>query len=241
MEIEVDKPVPDWNILLVSDLHLGTMTPTLLQKQVETMNALQPDLVLMVGDQFELSPKDVEQAGYSEVLRSIQAPQGVFVVNGNHEVRHGYLRMQNYAADFYKTMNMYLLSDTSIVLDNQLTLIGRMDTMRGVKRRSLESIMANTPKDIPNILLDHQPLDLAAAQHCDIDLQLSGHMHNGQLFPMNMVQWAKCLFNRKLHYGYRKMGNTNYYVTAGLGGSGAPIRIGTTGEIVLIRFKQKTP
>lgn len=237
LDIDVAQPAPDWNIVLVSDLHLGTMTPKLLQKHVETINALHPDLVLMAGDQFVLKQKDVVEMGYADILRKIQAPKGVYAVNGNHETHHGYLRPENRADDFYRSMNICLLSDTALVIDGQLALIGRIDSTRSFRRRNLDELTENLPENVPVILLDHQPEDLRAAQRCGIDLQLSGHTHNGQLFPMNLWQWGTCLLTGKLHHGYRKVGNTQYYVTAGLGGSGEPVRVGTTGEIVLIKLK----
>jgi predicted MPP superfamily phosphohydrolase len=82
------------------------------------------------------------------------------------------------------------------------------------------------------ILLDHQPVNLNEAVENNIDLQLSGHTHNGQIYPINLLVGK--MFN--LTYGHLKTGNTHFYVTSGLGLWGAPIRLGTQSELVYIHI-----
>jgi predicted MPP superfamily phosphohydrolase len=81
-------------------------------------------------------------------------------------------------------------------------------------------------------LLDHQPFKLEDAEKNGIDLQLSGHTHNGQFFPANL--YVKSMF--ELGYGYLRKGKTQYYVSSGLGLWGPKYRIGTQSELVVINL-----
>jgi predicted MPP superfamily phosphohydrolase len=93
--------------------------------------------------------------------------------------------------------------------------------------------MIGIDKNLPIILMDHQPHKLIEAQNNGIDLQLSGHTHNGQVWPFNYI--VKKVF--EIGHGYYKKGNTNYYVSSGLGLWGSLIRIGTQSEIVCITLQ----
>jgi hypothetical protein len=85
------------------------------------------------------------------------------------------------------------------------------------------------------ILLDHQPLHLEEAQQAGIDLQLSGHTHAGQLFPLNLIN--KLVYEK--NWGYLKKGATHYYISCGVGTWGPAVRTGSVPEIVEIRVVSK--
>lgn len=240
LTLEVDKPVPDWKIVAISDLHLGTMSVDLLKHHVDTINAMKPDVVLLLGDQFVINWRDVTPMGYAAALRRLRAPKGVYAIHGNHEEYHDISHSSDIRVEqLFKYMKITLLNDTALVIDDSLVLAGRADTSRIYARKSLGEVVADMPDSLPIVLLDHRPDNMAQAHDYGIDVQLSGHTHDGQLFPMNLLQGCKSFFTGKLYHGYKNMEGTHCYVTAGLGGSGAPIRIGTTGEIVVIRLKQK--
>lgn len=240
LTLEVDKPVPDWKIVAISDLHLGTMSVDLLKHHVDTINAMKPDVVLLLGDQFVINWRDVTPMGYAAALRRLRAPKGVYAIHGNHEEYHDISHSSDIRVkQLFKYMKITLLNDTALVIDDSLVLAGRADTSRIYARKSLGEVVADMPDTLPTVLLDHRPDNMAQAHDYGIDVQLSGHTHDGQLFPMNLLQGCKSFFTGKLYHGYKNMEGTHCYVTAGLGGSGAPIRIGTTGEIVVIRLKQK--
>jgi predicted MPP superfamily phosphohydrolase len=82
----------------------------------------------------------------------------------------------------------------------------------------------------PVILMDHQPVDLSEAVKNGIDLQLSGHKHHGQLWPLNYITQLVYEISR----GYRKIGNTHFYVSSGAGTWGPPVRLGNQPELVQI-------
>ncbi|MBN1185665.1 MAG: hypothetical protein JXB49_25510 [Bacteroidales bacterium] len=85
--------------------------------------------------------------------------------------------------------------------------------------------------------MDHQPVDIISSVRNRIDLQISGHTHNGQIFPGNLLAKLKW----ELVRGYRKIGDSNFYVTSGLGLSFIPVRIGTRSEIVRILLTGNNP
>lgn len=241
LTMEFDAPVPEWKIVAISDLHLGTMSAECFANYVDTVNAIHPDMVLLLGDQFVINWRDVVPMGYAKAFRQLRAPLGVYAVNGNHEGYHDFSYSKDPRVKYlYKYLKINMLNDTTVIVDGQLALIGRADSSRLHSRKPLSEIMEDIPAGIPTILMDHQPIDLSQAKDCNVDLQLSGHTHNGQLFPMNIFQRMKSLLNKKLYYGYRQDGGTQYYVTAGLGASGAPVRIGTDSEIIVLHLKQKT-
>jgi len=112
-------------------------------------------------------------------------------------------------------------------------VVGRDDKTNG-KRASLENIMENINRNLPVFLMDHQPSKLEDAMHAGADLQMSGHTHNGQFWPGNLI--VSAMF--ELPYGHLKKGETNYIVTSGLGLWGPKYRIGTKSEVVVINLTQ---
>ena len=100
-------------------------------------------------------------------------------------------------------------------------------------RKELAEIMKIVNKSFPVILLDHQPFKLEQAVENGVDLQLSGHTHNGQLWPFNHI--TKHVY--ELSWGYKKKGNTHFYVSCGAGGWGPPMRTGSRPEIIKIKLE----
>ncbi|GBD90007.1 putative metallophosphoesterase [bacterium BMS3Abin04] len=101
------------------------------------------------------------------------------------------------------------------------------------RRKELPEILQNIDKSLPMILLDHQPFKLKQAVENEIDLQLSGHTHYGQLWPFNFI--TNLVY--ELSWGYKKKGNTHFYISCGVGGWGPPIRTVGRPEIIKIELK----
>jgi len=80
--------------------------------------------------------------------------------------------------------------------------------------------------------MDHQPFNLNQAQENGIDLQISGHTHHGQLWPLNYI--TKMIY--EISWGYKFIAGTHYYVSSGIGGWGPPVRLGSRPEIVNIKL-----
>ncbi len=214
-----------FTIVAASDIHLGNVIRTRrLEKFVELLNRQDADVILLAGDLIDHSMRAVESRKMDQVLRKMKARHGVYAIMGNHDYYAGAER----AAGFYARSGITLLRDEAVTVDNRFVIIGRED-LTNRNRKSLNQILEGVDKSKPLILLDHNPAQLSDAEQNGIDLQISGHTHNGQIFPINLLI-------RKMYplpYGYRKTGNTNYYVSSGLGLWAAPVRIGTRGEILV--------
>jgi predicted MPP superfamily phosphohydrolase len=232
LNITVDKPLKNKEIKIVaaSDIHLGSyINKAKLKKYVALINAQKADLVLFMGDIADRNLSPLINQHMNEELSSIKAPLGVFAITGNHEY-YSVKRLETY--QFFEKSGIKMLIDKYVLVDNSFYIVGR-DDRTNTNRKALSEIMQGIDKSLPIILLDHQPFQLEEAEHNNIDLQLSGHTHNGQFFPGNLV--VKRIF--ELSYGYLKKGNTHYYVSSGLGLWGPEYRIGTKSEIVVINFK----
>ncbi len=232
LEITVDKPLQnkEMKIVMASDMHLSkTIGKKRLQQYVSLINAQRPDIVMLAGDISDRKVEPLKEAHMNEELSAIRAPLGVYAVSGNHEFYGGEPQA---IYDYLRNSGINLLIDSCILIDSSFYLIGRQDRTDR-HRKTLAELVRNTDKTLPLILLDHQPHNLTEAEENNIDLQLSGHTHNGQFWPGNLI--VKRMF--ELGYGYKKRSSTHYYVSSGLGIWGPEYRIGTKSEIVVIRFR----
>jgi hypothetical protein len=107
---------------------------------------------------------------------------------------------------------------------------------QGIGRKPLEQLLAETDTTAPVILLDHQPYDLSALASTPVDMQLSGHTHNGQIWPLNLI--TDRMF--ELSHGYRVFGKAHVIVSSGFGIWGPRMRIGTRPEILSITLTGKS-
>jgi predicted MPP superfamily phosphohydrolase len=235
--INIDKKnekYPELKIALVSDIHLGTMVyEKYLKKLTETINNQNPDIVLFAGDIMDEELSPILRNDIGNPLKQLHPKLGVWAIAGNHE----HIGNFNKAINYIKTLNINVLIDTSVLIDNSFYLVGRNDKdskrFGNGSRKTLKSIVDNIDKNLPLILMDHQPANLNEAIENKIDIQLSGHTHNGQFFPFNLI--TKKVF--ELSYGYLQKEKTHFYVSSGFGTWGPPIRIGSKPEIVFINLK----
>jgi predicted MPP superfamily phosphohydrolase len=232
LDIAVANPTQNKTIRIVavSDIHLGvSIEKTQLKKYVDLINAQNPDLVLMAGDVTDNIVSPLIEQNMAEELRQIKSTHGVYAVSGNHEY---YSEHPLSTERYLQTAGIVTLRDNSALIDQSFYIVGR-DDRANQKRAELSQIVSKLDSNKPKILLDHQPYHLVEAQENGIDLQFSGHTHNGQFFPGNL--FVKRMY--ELAHGYMKRGKTHYYISSGLGLWGPQYRIGTQSEIVLINFK----
>jgi len=218
-------------VVIASDLHLGdNIRVKELERFVSLINAQKPDIVLLPGDITDNELKPLAEQNMKDVLSRISAPYGVFAVPGNHEF-YGGEKME--IINYLESAGIAVLADSSaLAVNGEVTIIGR-DDVTNRERLSLKTLMEGIDKDKVTILMDHQPIDLSEAEEAGPDIQISGHTHNGQFWPGNLV--VKKIF--ELGYGYKKKSETHFIVTSGLGLWGPKYRIGTDSEIVLINLK----
>lgn len=223
------------NIVAVSDIHLGIIVGrSRFDRIVDTINRMDPDLVLLLGDIVDEELAPVIRQNLGESLRSIQSRFGVFAITGNHEYIGGVEEACSYLAEH----KVALLRDQSLKVADSFFIVGREDQSSSqfppfYRRKDLAQLMESVDRNYPVILMDHQPFKLNEAAVQGIDLQLSGHTHYGQLWPINYI--VNGIY--ELAWGYRKIADTQYYVSNGVGTWGPPVRIGNRPEIVNIRIK----
>lgn len=227
-------------IVVVSDVHLGWIVDIDRFRQMTDMiNSLQPDLVLFPGDIVDegIDP-DAEQQ-MPAVLQSLQPRFGTFVALGNHEYISGQAEQ---TIEFLNGNGIRVLRDEAVEIPGGFYVVGRDDRSRqnfaGGERLELSQIMSRIDATrLPVILMDHQPFNLDEAEQTGVDLQFSGHTHQGQLFPNNYITNAIYEQDR----GYLRKDNLQVIVSSGFGTWGPPIRIGNRPEVVnvTVHFSQR--
>ena len=236
-DIVINKKVDcgELHIVLISDLHLGLLVgKKRLAKAVEMINQLEPDVVLMPGDIIDENIGAFVENEMPSILRGIRSRFGVFGVLGSHEYIYGHSEK---AFLCLKQAGITILRDNYVTIANTIYLVGRDDLLRkqlvGTSRSKLSSILEECNRENPIILMDHQPVDLEEAELQGVDLQLSGHTHHGQFFPLNLL--IQNFF--VIDWGYLRKNKYQIIVSSGYGTWGPPIRLGTVSEIVDIRIK----
>ncbi len=210
-------------IVMLSDLHAGFHNRRAeVGRWVDLINAEHADFILIAGDMIDGNVRPLLAQGTAEELKRLNAPTLACV--GNHE----YITGIDKSLELISQTGINLLCDSSLTIGN-VTIVGRDDRMNR-RRKSVEQLMQTTNHDNYIILLDHQPYHLEEAEQNGVDLQLSGHTHRGQVWPLNWV--TKKMY--ECDYGPYRRGNTDYYVSSGMGIWGGKFRIGTDSEYVVI-------
>ncbi len=213
-------------IVQVSDTHLGIgVSVNRLKKLTALIQSLNPDIIVFTGDIFEethLRPQE-----YTAALKALTPRYGKYAVLGNHE----YYRGAQNNIDLWRDADIMPLLNTSAQAGG-INIIGLNDVKTShISREQFTALLAaNTDNNKFNLLLSHTPLYFEDAANNGINLMLSGHTHNGQIWPFNYL--VKLSF--KYAHGLYKYQNSNIYVTSGTFFWGPPMRLFTKNEVALI-------
>ena len=236
--IKIEKSVPGGmqKVVLASDIHLGMMISNgRLKRLVKAVNKQNADIVLLAGDVFDEDLGSVIKNNMGDLLKKLEAKHGVYAILGNHE----FYGDADTAEKYLKDHQIVVLRDSVAVTENGMTIVGREDltweNMTGKERKTLEELLVGANTENPVIVMDHQPYNLADVSKHSVDLQVSGHTHNGQMWPFNYITGA--LF--EISKGYGKIGNTHFYVSSGFGTWGPPIRTNSRSEIVVLEVSER--
>jgi uncharacterized protein len=252
-------------IVQISDIHLsGYMTRESVRRAVDMANDVGADLAVVTGDLITGMHDSI--ADCVDEVRQLHAPLGVYGCNGNHEI---YARAEDTAERLYQQAGMKLLrSENTVISYNgaQLNLIGvdyqRERTPSGRKMQMLGGLEPRVRREMPNILLSHNPNSFNRAAELGIELSLAGHTHGGQvqmeildvsISPARFItDYVAGLYHRPLLMADipKRMGETikliphapkglaALYVNRGLGTVGAPVRLGAPPEITHIVLRR---
>jgi hypothetical protein len=233
VRVSIKNLPPAWQgkkIVQISDVHLGhILGADFLRGLVEQANAQNPDLVVITGDLFDGADGQLEEL--VRPLDGLRAPLGIYFVTGNHETYLGVDRA--YAA--LKTTPTRILSDEMVVV-NGLQIIGIAYPERGFSRDLGEALRTLSTFDpqAPSVLLYHNPTGIGQAKAAGVSLQLSGHTHKGQLFP---IQFISRLVYGKFYNGLHSESDFTIYTSSGAGTWGPTMRTGNHPEIAVIHLE----
>ena len=214
--------------VLASDLHLGNVrTFGFVRRMVKMIAGLKPDVVFIAGDWYDGTPADL--ARLAEPLRTLKPPLGTFFVEGNHEEFSDHTKyLKALAAAGVRVLN----NEKAIVDGLQILGVTYRDATHGEHfRKILRSTGLDSAR--PSILLTHAPDRIQVSAEEGISLQLSGHTHRGQFWPWTRI--AARMYGKYV-YGLQSLGGLQIYTSSGAGTWGPPLRVGSSPEIVAIRF-----
>ena len=214
--------------IFISDIHLGAVNgENFAKKIVAKMKKINPDIIFIGGDLY-----DGVKVNEREVVRPfalLHPNLGTYFITGNHEE----FRDDKIYLESIKNVGIRVLNNELVML-NGLQLIGvddRDSTNPDKFKTILEKLSIDKSK--PSILLKHQPSRLDIAARAGISLQISGHTHKAQVFPLNIFSH---LIFKGYDYGLKMFGNMSEYTSSGVGSWGPPLRVGSNSEIVVFKF-----
>lgn len=216
-------------VVQITDIHIGpTLDRHFMRRVVEQVNALKPDVIAVTGDLVDGSVRMLRD----EVapLSGLSAPLGVYYVTGNHEYYHGGAA---WAAEVSR-LGLTVLHNAHRVIERaQARLVvagvtdhegGRLDPAHACRP---DLALEGAPRGVPRLLLAHQPRTAFLAKGLEVDLQLSGHTHGGQIFPfMFFVKLQQPVIR-----GLATIAGVRVYTSRGTGYWGPPLRLGPAPEI----------
>jgi predicted MPP superfamily phosphohydrolase len=216
-------------IVQLTDVHVGPFIGRrFIDRLVAQSNALAPDLVVITGD---LVDGNVRTLGHAvSALGGLRARFGSYFVTGNHEYYSGVEPW----TQFLQNLGISVLRNRRVPIGDgggAFDLVGVDDwggRRRGGRGYDLEAALRGRDRDRAAVLLSHQPRNFEAAAARGIGLQISGHTHGGQIFPMTMLVGLEFAYTRGL-YGHQ---DSHIYVSRGCGFWGPPSRLGSPPEIV---------
>jgi predicted MPP superfamily phosphohydrolase len=230
------KELDGFKIVQISDVHIGpTLGKDFLDGVVDSINALEPDLVAITGDLVDGSVRDLSE--HVAPLARIKAKHGVYFVTGNHEYYAG--------ADEWIA---YLGTLGVRVLRNERVVIGDGDAsfdLAGVDDWRAKGFGGDHGPDLPRaledrdaarelVLLAHQPKQATEAAKLGVGLQLSGHTHGGQIFPWGLF----VRIDQPFIAGLDRDGDFQIYTSRGTGYWGPPMRVGAPSEISALTLRR---
>lgn len=236
--LNLHSDLKDFNIVQLTDFHIGqTIGLSYVHAVVERVNSLNPDIIVITGDLVDGFVHQIKE--WVEPLSTLKAKYGIYYVTGNHEYywdATGWIQfMQSIGCVYLGNSNQTISIGNANVVIAGLTDLAAIKFNENEKTDCIKSTENASVKSDLKILLAHQPNSAFEAAKLNFyDLQISGHTHGGQMWPMTWM----------IHFiQYFRPGLTLYekmwvYVSRGTGYWGPPSRLGSDSEITHIFFKQ---
>jgi uncharacterized protein len=209
----------------ITDVHIGSRSVKFLERVMQKVNNLNAEFLCITGDFIDTPGIGEEQL---EALRRCPIP--IYFSIGNHE-RYEDL---DEILDRLQRLGVIVLR-THTATHGAVQLIGIDDSEHPAQvERELAKLQIDTDRFV--LLLYHRPRGLKAAAAAGVDLMISGHTHNGQVVPFNLV--VRRVFDQTV--GLFRDGLTQLYVSPGTGTWGPVMRLGSRGEVTLFEIRPLT-
>ena len=218
LEFISSKIERNYKLIFISDVHLGSNSAKYLKEIIKIIKRTKYDALIIGGDLVDSSSFNIDNFKMFKTLK-----KKILYVTGNHEF---YLNNSEKILKSLVSNNIQIIDNKKIQIDD-INVIGIGDNT-SYKDRSILISKLNM-KEKFNILVSHKPI-FWDESHDKIDLMLSGHTHNGQIFPFNFL--VKIKF--KYIYGIYQKKNSSLYVSSGIGCWGPRMRLGTQNELVSV-------
>ena len=222
LSIDTNLIKKSFKFVFISDVHIGSNHPSSLKKLVSTINSLDFNFLVIGGDLIDSSAFKIHDLNE---LKKINRP--IFFVTGNHEY---YVKNYKKHLQDLHTVGIKILDNQSLQLEG-INLIGISDNI--ANQSKIDYVMRLSQKDLFNLLIVHKPSIWKKVSN-NANLMLSGHTHNGQIFPFNFI--VKLQFRE--NYGLYKSMNNLLYVSSGSATWGPKLRIGSNNEIIYVELKK---
>lgn len=236
----IDVPIRDLaptlsglRIAQISDLHVGhTIGRGFVESVLRTVNTLNADLIVITGDLTDGTVEMLREA--IAPLAELDAPLGVYYVTGNHEYYWG--DAEGWVAELRRLGLQPLVNEHVLLSRGEAAIVlgGVTDFRAGDyisgHRSDPHRAFSSAPEGVPRVLLAHQPRTVESITGLNVDLQLSGHTHGGQIFPFHFA----ALLTQPLLSGLQRFGETWLYVNRGTGYWGPPFRLFSSAEVSVL-------
>jgi predicted MPP superfamily phosphohydrolase len=228
-------------IVQLSDLHIGPHTNRrFLERVVNAARSLQPDIIAVTGDLIDDRAEDV--AVYARALGSLEAPLGVYMIPGNHDVYAGWDEVEESLRDAH--LGTVLVNDVELLHRGgaTLALVGTGDPAGGARGTSraapdVELALAGVPARATTIAFAHNPALWPALAARGVALTLSGHTHWGQ-FALPKLGWSLASPFLEHAMGAHTEKGSLLYISPGTGYWGIPFRLGAPPEVTLVTLRR---
>jgi len=223
-------------LAVLSDLHLGNLLDdSWLAARVDQVDAMHPDVILVVGDVVEGDSDAERSEKIMTQLRRLSAPLGVWGVTGNHD-SHGGIES---GAKFLEDSGIRMLRNRRTEIKPGLILAGVDDRghrfASGSRSDRVEHALSGIPPEAATIFLSHRPQNMAQAAAAGVDLMLCGHTHGGQIWPFSYISATA----NDLLMGEYVIDGMPVIVSRGMGTWGPRMRLWLPGEILRITLRSK--
>ena len=239
-DISTEKSIraEGYKIALLSDVHYGKLNnKNALEGLAESLSTQELDMVIICGDIVDENTTKAQMREIFSILGTVKSSYGGYFIFGNHDTQPHSKKPNFTEAELVSAIEqngIAVLKDESVSIGDDILLVGRRD--RKDERKSPEELLVGADSSKYIIFADHKPYDFKEKSDAGVDLQLSGHTHGGQLFPVGTVM---DLFNiGDMVYGKKRVGNMTAITTSGIMGS-RPLRTQGKSEYVIITINSR--